>query len=327
MLFARLSLPVIVLATVVSLTSAQEQCTPGGNCQLPNCRCWSDFSSPGGFDIDDVPQAILLTFEYAINDANFNYYLKLFEGFTNPNNCPAAGTFFPQVNFTDFGDVKQLYDLGHEIGVTSVDGTVPATREDWIIGLAAVRDQIEISGVSRWDVVGVRAPNLRPGGTDEFTALATDGFEYDASCTSSAYGLMWPYTYDFPTGTPRCDNGATPDQAFPAKWQYIVSDLEFRGSKCATPSGCPGVATQEDVLELFSGSFLQHYEDRKTPFMVVISPDWLAVPYRLDGTREFLQFVRDNFEDTWILSVSQSLEWVKYPVPNSETDSFEPWSC
>lgn len=56
-------------------------------------------------------------------------------------------------------------------------------------------------------------------------------------------------------------------------------------------------------------SFLQHYEDRKTPFMVVISPDWLAVPYRLDGTREFLQFVRDNFEvrtlvtkDTYIRS-------------------------
>lgn len=87
----------------------------------------------------------------------------------------------------------------------------------------AVRDQIEISGVSRWDVVGVRAPNLRPGGTDEFTALATDGFEYDASCTSSAYGLMWPYTYDFPTGTPRCDNGATPDQAFPGGNPILVA--------------------------------------------------------------------------------------------------------
>lgn len=52
-------------------------------------------------------------------------------GFTNPNNCPAVGTFYVQSTNTDFTIVKELSDLGFEIGITTADGTVPQSEADW----------------------------------------------------------------------------------------------------------------------------------------------------------------------------------------------------
>ena len=49
----------------------------------------------------------------------------------NPNNCPAVGTFFVQETNSDLGIIKSLSDNGHEIGVTSIDGTLPETEEQW----------------------------------------------------------------------------------------------------------------------------------------------------------------------------------------------------
>lgn len=43
-------------------------------------------------------------------------------------------------------------------------------------------------------------------------------------------------------------------------------------------------------------SFVNHYQGRRTPFVIIITPDWLLEQYRMDGTRQFLQFIRAAFE-------------------------------
>jgi hypothetical protein len=50
---------------------------------------------------------------------------------TNPNQCPTVGTFFVQKTNTDMNVVRQLADNGHEIGVTTIDGTSPQTEQQW----------------------------------------------------------------------------------------------------------------------------------------------------------------------------------------------------
>ena len=71
------------------------------------------------------------------------------------------------------------------------------------------------------EILGIRAPQLQPGGLNEFTALAQEKFLYDASCSTSSFddenSLLWPYTYDFAPG-PSCDNGESPEQEFPGKF-------------------------------------------------------------------------------------------------------------
>ena len=41
----------------------------------------------------------------------------------------------------------------------------------------------------------------------------------------------------------------------------------------------------------------------------------------------FLEHVKNTTNDTYILSVSQMLEWMKTPTPLSEIKNFAPWGC
>lgn len=74
------------------------------------------FLSSGGLKTKDVPQLVLLTFDDSVNDLNKELYKDLFEtGRTNPNGCPIAATFYVSHEWTDYGQVQNLYADGHEI--------------------------------------------------------------------------------------------------------------------------------------------------------------------------------------------------------------------
>nr|KAG5700156.1 hypothetical protein BaRGS_010463 [Batillaria attramentaria] len=308
----RASFTLVILVTLTSLASAQtDQCKPDDNCSPPDCRCWNDQAVPGGLETSETPQVVLVTFEYAINSAYIDPYRAIFENTINPNNCPAVGTFFVQETNTQMDLVKELHDAGHEIGVTTIDGTNPETEEQWVSNLQQVKAAVVAAGVPEPDVVGVRAPQLMPGGLNEFTALAQEGFLYDASCSTSRPGNY---------GTCGADRVII--------HIILVADLEFQGTKCASPQACIGVTTERDAFDLFYNSFIKHYEGTRSPFMIVINADWALTPFKLEGTRQFVEYVRAAFEDTWVLSVSQALEWVRNPVNNANaTSGYSPWAC
>ena len=92
-----------------------------------------------------------------------------------------------------------------------------------------MRDLLEAVGVHRQDLLGVRAPQLQPGGFNEFLALSSENFLYDASCITSTFdeegSLLWPYTYDFAPG-PTCDGGETLEIVFPGKF-LVTSSIAF----------------------------------------------------------------------------------------------------
>lgn len=64
----------------------------------------------------DVPQIVLLTFDDSVNDLNKDLYKDLFQnGRLNPNGCPISATFYVSHEWTDYGQVQNLYADGHEI--------------------------------------------------------------------------------------------------------------------------------------------------------------------------------------------------------------------
>ncbi|XP_023329724.1 uncharacterized protein LOC111702311 [Eurytemora carolleeae] len=111
------------------------------NCSLPDCFCSSDGTKiPGNLDPKDVPQMIIITFDDAVNDENWELYQeKLFPpGFKNPNGCPIHGTFYVSHQYTNYAMVQKLWNQGHEIAVHSITHKGPeewwgknATIEDW----------------------------------------------------------------------------------------------------------------------------------------------------------------------------------------------------
>ena len=68
------------LAMLVMSRGVFSQCNPGDNCKLPDCRCWDDKQIPGGLDVKDVPQMVIVSFAYGLNAANAGTYQELFDG-------------------------------------------------------------------------------------------------------------------------------------------------------------------------------------------------------------------------------------------------------
>ena len=93
-----------------------------GNCTLPDCFCSVDATRiPGDLRPDETPQMVILTFDDAVNNENWEIYQKVFmENRTNGNGCPIRGTFFLSHEYTNYRDVQKLWNDGHEIAVHSI---------------------------------------------------------------------------------------------------------------------------------------------------------------------------------------------------------------
>ena len=94
------------------------------------------------------------------------------------------------------------------------------------LAASGMRALMEAAGVPSEKILGVRAPQLQPGGVKEFLALSQEKFLYDASCITATFddegSLLWPYTYDFAPG-PACEGGESPEVPFPGK--FVVTSL------------------------------------------------------------------------------------------------------
>lgn len=122
---------VTVLTTLALGAEAQGGCDPATNWQLPNCRCFLDSAVPGGLNVTDVPQLVVLTMDYALNEEYEPLYNQIFS-VANPNGCEIRGTFFVQDKSSNLGLVKRYADGGFEIGIGSVNGTVPTIERELI---------------------------------------------------------------------------------------------------------------------------------------------------------------------------------------------------
>lgn len=79
----------------------------------------------------------MMTFDDDLNSRNYAQYMEAFNGLTNPNNCPAVGTFFVCHNYTSYYDSKKMYSMGHELADHTVTHQTPteywihATYDEW----------------------------------------------------------------------------------------------------------------------------------------------------------------------------------------------------
>uniref|UniRef100_K1QM48 NodB homology domain-containing protein n=1 Tax=Magallana gigas TaxID=29159 RepID=K1QM48_MAGGI len=288
---------VTVLTTLALRAAAQGGCDPATNCQLPNCRCFLDSAVPGGFNVTDVPQLVVLTMDYALNEEYEPLYNQIFS-VANPNGCEIRGTFFVQDKTSNLGLVKRYADGGFEIGINSIDGTIPATEGDML---------------------------------NMMKTMGNNGLLYDAGCVTSQYdqqlNYKWPFTYDFPPTDNLCTTGTSPTKKFPGKWQILVADLTWQGNKCPSPAGCGNVTTKKDAFDFLYNNFATHYEGNREPYIIVLDPVWVKTDFKLEGTIQFVDYLRAAFNDVWIVTANQLLEWVQTPTKKADLNTFAPFQC
>ncbi|TRY74589.1 hypothetical protein TCAL_01640 [Tigriopus californicus] len=309
------------------------------NCTLPHCFCSVDGTLvPGGMDPSDVPQMVIITFDDAVNDENWDLYQeKLFPpGKKNPNGCPIHGTFFISHEYSNYAMVNKLWNQGHEIAVHSITHRSPenwwdknATIEDWfdeMVGQANIINRF--GGVRMEDIRGVRVPFLRPGWNKQFLMMKEFGFVYDASIPAPLSDPpIWPYTLDFKIPHKCISNRMCPSRSFPGIWEMPLNQLVFEEYSCAMVDSCPPYFDQDEIYEILMTNFNRHYNSNRAPLGLYFHTTWFKDKKNRRAFRKFLdQMVSRN--DVWVVNNYEAIQWMQSPTPQAQMNDFQAWkSC
>ena len=218
------------------------------------------------------PQIVALMFDGAINLNNFKFYDEILKITKNnqSNECPIRGTFFVTHNYNNYQMVEYFYSKGHEIAVSSVTGKTLQFENQtlWRDEITIMRDLLKKFGnIPVEDILGARAPQLRPGNDEQFKVLIEEGFIWDSSISTTYTELpIWPYTLDYKIPH-ECKVDSCPKKAYPGFWEIPVN-LHYiedqSGGGCSYMDQCVFAHFDaDDVYEWLKEDFLRFFEARE----------------------------------------------------------------
>ncbi|XP_006617231.1 uncharacterized protein LOC102672538 [Apis dorsata] len=312
-----------------------EKCDPA-NCQLPYCFCSRDGTIiPGGLHPDETPQMIIMTFDGAINHNNFDHYQKIFAtDRLNPNNCPLKGTFFISHEYCNYNMVQSLAHDGHEIATETISlqkGLEDKGYEEWVGEMIGMREILKhFSNISISEIVGMRAPYLKPGRNTQYKVVEDFGYIYDSSIGISPLKVpIWPYTLDYKIPH-ECKAGTCPTKSFPGVWElplnahYVES---YEGGHCPYLDQCVlHNHDPEEVFEWLQEDFNRYYEQNRAPYMMPFHTNWFQIKELERGLSKFLDWAV-TLPDVYFVTATQALTWITDPKPIKSLNNFEGWSC
>ncbi|KAK2713074.1 hypothetical protein QYM36_011685 [Artemia franciscana] len=277
---------------------------------------------------------ILITFDDAINELNIKSYRKVFANRTNPNGCPIGGTFFVAHEYTNYQMVQQLHSEGHEIGVYSVSHSSrleDAGYNEWVNEAVGMREMLRRwADVEKDDILGMRAPHLKPGRNAQYEVLTDYGFAWDSSLSTPPLKVpVWPYTLDHAIPH-ECRSGTCPTRAFPGVWEIPLNSHyveNFDGGYCPYLDQC--VLHNMDADEVFDWlqeDFARYYDGNRAPYVMAFHTSWFQQKRLEQGLTKFLDWATRQ-DDIWFVTTTQSLLWLTEPTPINNLGSFQAWDC
>ncbi|KYN02697.1 hypothetical protein ALC62_06497 [Cyphomyrmex costatus] len=316
-------------------TDLAERCDTA-NCLLPYCFCSRDGTIiPGGLHPEETPQMIIMTFDGAINHNNFDHYQKIFtQDRLNPNNCPLKGTFFISHEYCNYNMVQSLAHDGHEIATETISlqkGLEDKGYEEWVGEMIGMREILKhFSNISTGEVVGMRAPYLKPGRNTQYKVLEDFGYIYDSSIGISPLKVpIWPYTLDYKIPH-ECKAGTCPTKSFQGIWElplnahYVES---YEGGHCPYLDQCVlHNHDPEEVFDWLQEDFNRYYEQNRAPYMMPFHTNWFQIKELERGLSKFLDWVV-TLPDVYFVTATQALTWMTDPKPIKALHNFEGWSC
>jgi len=155
-----------------------------------------------------------------------------------------------------------------------------------------------------------------------FQILENYGFLYDNSITdqpgvgpSSVGQMLWPQTLDY--GTPLvCNNGECPQVSLPGLWEIPIAVLTDSNNQIVAPMDPEG--TTQEIEELFTLNFNNHYNGNKSPFGINLQPSWLEeTSDRIGILQQFYAEVSAN-EDVFFVTLRELIAWMENPISYTE---------
>ncbi|KAG8244659.1 Cda4p [Homalodisca vitripennis] len=291
--------------------------------------------------VTQTPQMILVTFDGAINLNNFQKYTHLFnDKRRNPNGCELKATFFISHEYCDYNMVQELAHYGHEIGVETVSlqqGLQDKGYEEWVGEMIGMREILRhFANISRADIVGMRAPFLKPGRNTQYEVVEDFGFIYDSSVGVPPLRTpVWPYTLDYKISH-ECKSGTCPTKSFPGIWEVPLNAHyveTYEGGHCPYLDQCVlHNHDKDDVFEWLQEDFYRSYKQNRAPYMLPFHTNWFQLKELEDGLHKFVEWSGQCLRPLPLLSISlpqTNLTPHLYlprwpPTPHAHTHTHEP---
>lgn len=298
-------------------------------CKLPSCRC-SGVDIPGGLSREETPQFVLLTFDDAVNPLNILNYREALYGRKNPNNCPAAATFFVAHEYSDYSLVHELHANGQEISLHSIshqalttywkNASLPLLLQEFADERTLISN---FAKIPEEDIKGIRMPFLQMAGNNQFNMLKQSGFLYDLSWATQNYIQpgMWPYTTEY-LSTQECLIPPCPDESYSDVW--VIPMINWKDNSqvvCSMVDACLDIPTDTAGLtQWMIAEFNKQYNGNRAPFGFYVHAAWFSEEINPNHLPAYIAFINylQTLPDVYLASGSQVIDWVKNPVPVSK---------
>jgi len=206
-----------------------------------------------------------------------------------------------------------------------------ASTDDWIEEVIGMKEILHtFSNASREDLLGVRAPFLRPGGNGMMSMIYDYGLDYDSSLAVPPSEVpVWPYTMDFHIPH-KCLAENCPTRSFPGIWEFPLNTFQAddgTGGSCVLLDQCVFPDDAEVIFDFFLHNFQTHYETNRAPLLLNLHVNWVTDDSKLTALDVFIDHILENFPDAWFVTMQQALQWMRNPVPSHLAANFEAWKC
>ncbi|KAI3433743.1 hypothetical protein D9Q98_003550 [Chlorella vulgaris] len=288
-------------------------------------------SAPGGLAPEDTPQFILWSHDDEVSSESAKQVLNIADKRSNPNGCKLPVTWFActsdACNFS-CKEAKELHKRGHEIATHTVSHAqlrwLDRQRIEEEIGGA--KDDIVACGIPSDNVVGFRTPYLSDN-PDVRQVLFELGFRFDSTIgVSGGPDKQWPATME--KGVPesyacgRSGNECDPSESYPGMWEvplYVARTGQLMDF-CTSPSdGSPlsGCNAFKGLMQTFDDA----YNGNRAPVTLGVHKPYLAQKAYSKDLGKFLDYALEH-PNTWVVTISQFLDWMEAPVPAGEMPAF-----
>ncbi|KAI7838168.1 hypothetical protein COHA_008016 [Chlorella ohadii] len=285
-------------------------------------------STPGGLSREETPQFVLLTHNDAIKAGTASGMSALTSG-KSANGCPVVATMFVLADGTNWGDCKEMYSQGYEIGVHS-------TQHKSFLNMSKDQIQSQIVGgrskiadrcsISERDIVGHRSTYLETK-PEVREVVSEAGFEYDSTLIQSTKksgmaNRIWPFdlgggiqtTCSSYSDIQKCESG----ESYPGVKEVPLWDLSASGGVFTMDAGDDpdgsGI-TGGDVYSILMANFEESYSGNRAPF-----PVFTHTPYIQRNQAALERFIDEvsGRPGVFFVTMRQLLAWMDDPVPVNE---------
>ncbi|CAD5228416.1 unnamed protein product [Bursaphelenchus okinawaensis] len=303
-------------------------------CKLPDCFCSrTGLDIPGAFDVADIPQMVLLSFNGPVNDRVINRLKAIFDGkYRNPNRCRIGGTLFANHVHNNYDQTQWLLSHGVEIGLSSMssDNMSTAYERKWYDELNGMKAALEkFSYANRSAIAGVRAPKFESSGDSQMRTLTHLGYKYDSSLLVKD-GPFWPQTLDYRAPWECESTESCVRDSHVGLWEVPVVPYHWNDKSYLKLEDMAGTMTKvEDLVKALKENFEAHEEANRAPMHIVLTAGFLNMFPDAGVINALQQFISEILKKDYVYFVStrQAIDWISQPTRLSKLHNFRPWSC